>query len=206
MIKNNYLIPLLLLFSCSILFSQNDDEFIRIVGNSEFEFDFTEIKVQMNVTEIIPTRYNDSLSVSFEENFNALNTFLEELNLPENSLERIDYKIPKKGRALSKTYMLELYSLDDLERLMEYGNDGVSVSSVKFGYSGIDQSVEESLIMNAISDAKRKASRICKNLKMKLGKILSIEDTSSGCCKTIKDSKTKTTKIKYSVNVTFELK
>ncbi|NNE27908.1 MAG: SIMPL domain-containing protein [Saprospiraceae bacterium] len=107
---------------------------------------------------------------------------------------------------MSKNYQLIVYSEKDLESVLQLNGPGVKVSSVNFGYSSIDPGIEESLIMDSINDAKRKANRIVSNLDMKLGKIISIEDTSSGCCKTIKDSKTKTTKIKYSVNVKFELK
>ena len=39
-----------------------------------------------------------------------------------------------------------------------------------------------------------------------VGKILNIEDTSTGCCGEIKDSKESVTTVTYHVNVTFELK
>jgi hypothetical protein len=42
-------------------------------------------------------------------------------------------------------------------------------------------------------------------MSMKLGKILNIEDTSSGCCQEIEDSKNNKVSKTYKVNITFEL-
>ena len=93
-----------------------------------------------------------------------------------------------------------------IQALQQINLTGVLVNAGLFTYPPADPIIESQLPIAAIEDAKRKAESISKEVGMRVGKILNIEDTSSGCCDQIKESKESVTTVAYQVNVTFELK
>lgn len=92
-----------------------------------------------------------------------------------------------------------------IEALATIPVSGATITDTKYFFSNLPENTEELLAIEAIEDAKRKAKSLCAELGMKLGKILNIEDTSSGCCMDLEDSPTMNVQKTYKVNVTFEL-
>jgi hypothetical protein len=116
-------------------------------------------------------------------------------------------KITSMGNKSSyRNYTLTLNDKTKIQALQEVNLDGVGITSGQYTYQPADPLIGTQLPIDAIEDAKRKAESIGKEIGMQVGKILNIEETSTGCCGEIKDSRESTTTVTYRLNVTFELK
>lgn len=195
----------LLLFPL-FLFSQSTERFIRIVGNANYEFEANAAKLIYKVSEIAANEKKGTKHSTFSDVYSDFRYKLDSLNIDSEKITRTDVNLGKYSNNISKTYELYINSISDLEKITSLKIDGVRLNSIKYVYDNIDPAIQENLMMLAIEDAKRKANNICSEIDMELGKILNIEDSSSGCCGDIKDSKEIKTKKKYGLYITFELK
>ncbi len=186
--------------------SQSTDRFIRIVGNASHTFEADGLILEISVSEVSGNEYKKISSMPFEEVHSHFITALSNIGIPETALVRTDKNTSKANQASFRNYSLTLNDKTKIRALQEISLNGVGVTSGLYTYQPVDQMIERELTINAIEDAKRKAESIGKEVGMRVGKILNIEDTSKGCCGEIKDSKESTTTVTHNVNVTFELK
>lgn len=193
------------LFILASITAQSTDRFIRIVGNAKKEFVATGVVASVNISEQQPNEYKQVPYMPFEA---VYTNYLEELftlGILENQLVKSQKNMAKFSTLTAKEYTIRLTGNDAVEKLTSIRAPGVQITELKYTFSEEGMDTESVLAKSAIEDARRKAQALCKDLTMRLGKILNIEDTSSGCCGTPPDSPTSTIERSYKVNVTFEL-
>jgi uncharacterized protein YggE len=204
--KNATLFVLGLLLMCNQASSQSTDRFIRIVGNASHTFEADGRIFEISVSEVTGNEYRKVSPMPFEEVYSLFISHLDKIGIPENALVRTDKSTSKAYSTSNRSYSLTLNDKAKIEALQQMLLNGVGVNAGLYTYPPADVMIESQLTTDAIDDAKRKADSISKEVGMRVGKILNIEDTSAGCCSQIKDSREPVTTVTYHVNVTFELK
>lgn len=155
------------------------------------------------MSEIQANENRQIKAVPFEAVYSGFIQSLTSAGLDQSLLTPKDFNTAKYG---ARSYILTLDTPEEMNKLKDVNiTEGVKMNPILYTYKA-DPNIEEQLITQAIDDAKRKAMNICREIDMQLGKILNIEDASTGCCGEIKDSKESTTTKTYTVSVTFELK
>ena len=186
--------------------SQSTDRFIRIVGNASYDFIADGRIFDISVSEVIANEYKKQSPVPFEEVHSLFIAELNKIGIPESALVRNEKNTSKSSQASYRNYSLTLNDKAKIQAVQGLSLNGVIVNPGMYTYQQVDPALENQLPIDAIEDAKRKAESISKEVGMRVGKILNIEDTSAGCCGEIKDSKEPKTTVTYRLNVTFELK
>ena len=205
--KHPFKITLIILIFANNIIAQSTDRFIRIVGNSSYEFKADTYRVYFNISEILPNNYNKEEYKPLESNITEAMDFLKKIGVKENQIFK-NYK-NKNGanynNVKSEYYYTDITNKETLGKINSMKNTGFKIEMTKFLYLNIDPNIETNLSKQAINDADRKAKSIAKEIGKKIGKILNIEDKTSSCCndfgETEQDSETK----KYTLNITFEL-
>jgi hypothetical protein len=189
------------------IIAQSTERFIRIIGNSSCEFKADTYRVYFNISEILPNNYSKEEYKSLESNITETMDFLKKNGIKENQIFK-NYKSKNSANynnVKSEFYYTDTANKDILSKINSMKNTGLKIEMTKFLYLQIDPNIETNLSKEAISDAKRKAYNIAKEIGKKVGKVLNIEDKSASCCtdfgETDQDSVTK----KYTLNITFEL-
>jgi hypothetical protein len=206
--KKTMLIITLFLFC--IINAQSTDRFIRIVGNSAYDFKADSYRVYYNISEILPNEYAKTDYKSLESNVSELNENLKKIGIKENQIN-INYKNKNMsygggyGNAKINFYYVDINSKELLNNFFSIKSNGFKIENTKFLYKNSNENIEFNLAKNAIDDAKRKANSIAKEIKMNVGKILNIEDKSSGCCSNFGELDTDEINKKYTIHVTFQL-
>ncbi len=198
-------ILLIVLITLSVQ-AQSTEKFIRIIGNAKHEFNADGLKLTIKISETKESKYKETKAASFEENFNRFLDTLNSVGIKNDRLKLADINFSKYSRGLSKDYFLTLNNIDDLDKLSNKTFEGFSISKIMYTFNNIDKDIENKMAIQAIEDAKRKAKTLAAEINKKVGKILNIEDTSNGCCKTIDENKESKLLKKYTVKVTFQLK
>ncbi|MDQ3016098.1 MAG: SIMPL domain-containing protein [Bacteroidota bacterium] len=203
--RRNIMIAFILCLAVPLLQAQSTDRFIRIVGNAKKEYVATGIVATVAISEQQPNEYKQVPYMPFEA---VYTNYLEELftlGVVENQLVRSPKNMGKFNATTTKEYVLRLNGVDWAEKITSIRAPGVQITELKYSFTGDNAQTETLLAKSAIDDARRKAQSLCTDLKMKLGKILNIEDTSSGCCNTPEDAAVDKIDKVYKINVTFEL-
>jgi hypothetical protein len=205
--KNTLKISLIILMFANNIIAQSTERFIRIIGNSSCEFKADTYRVYFNISEILPNNYSKEEYKSLESNITETMDFLKKNGIKENQIFK-NYKSKNSANynnVKSEFYYTDTANKDILSKINSMKNTGLKIEMTKFLYLQIDPNIETNLSKEAISDAKRKAYNIAKEIGKKVGKVLNIEDKSASCCtdfgETDQDSVTK----KYTLNITFEL-
>lgn len=200
---------LLISFFISLSYScycQSTDKYIRIVGNSSIEHIAAGAIVSYDFSEVLPNEYKQIAYKSLDDVHKEFVSKITTINLKESDLKKV---IKSLGRGYEKTisqsYELSIQNISSLHELKSIEIDGVQVKEFKYTYKNPGIEIEEQLALQAINDAKRKANFIADKSGFKVGKILNIEDFSSGCCIEIPARSDASVKLPYKVNVTFEL-
>lgn len=205
--KNRLKIALILVMFANAVIAQSTEKFIRIIGNSAYEFKADTYRVYFSVSEILPNNYNKEEYKSLESNISETMDFLKKNGIKENQIFK-NYKnknSAKNNNLKSEFYYLDITNKETLGKINLIKNTGFKTEMIKFLYLNIDPNIETNLSKQAINDANRKANSIAKEIGKKVGKVLNIEDKSASCCsdfgETDQDSVTK----KYTLNITYEL-
>lgn len=206
--KNTLKITLIVLMFANNIIAQSTEKFIRIIGNSSYEFKANTYRVYFNVSEILPNNYNKDEYKSLESNISETMDFLKKNGIKENQIFK-NYKNKNKNSnyntVKSEFYYMDITNKETLGKINSMKNTGFKTEMTKFLYVDIDPNIETNLSKQAISDANRKANSIAKEIGKKVGKVCNIEDKSTSCCtdfgETDEDSVTK----KYTLNITYEL-
>jgi uncharacterized protein YggE len=205
--KNRLKIALILVMFANAVIAQSTEKFIRIIGNSAYEFKADTYRVYFSVSEILPNNYNKEEYKSLESNISETMDFLKKNGIKENQIFK-NYKnknSAKNNNLKSESYYLDITNKETLGKINLIKNTGFKTEMIKFLYLNIDPNIETNLSKQAINDANRKANSIAKEIGKKVGKVLNIEDKSASCCsdfgETDQDSVTK----KYTLNITYEL-
>ena len=205
--KNRLKIALILVMFANAVIAQSTEKFIRIIGNSAYEFKADTYRVYFSVSEILPNNYNKEEYKSLESNISETMDFFKKNGIKENQIFK-NYKnknSAKNNNLKSESYYLDITNKETLGKINLIKNTGFKTEMIKFLYLNIDSNIETNLSKQAINDANRKANSIAKEIGKKVGKVLNIEDKSASCCsdfgETDQDSVTK----KYTLNITYEL-
>lgn len=205
--KNTLKITLVILMFANNIIAQSTERFIRIIGNSSYEFKADTYRVYFNISEILPNNYNKEEYKSLESNITETMDFLKKNGIKENQIFK-NYKSKNSANynnVKSEFYYMDITNKETLSKINSMKNTGFKIEMTKFLYLNIDPNIETNLSKQAISDANRKANSIAKEIGKKVGKVLNIEDKSASCCtdfgETDQDSVTK----KYTLNITFEM-
>jgi uncharacterized protein YggE len=205
--KNTLKITLIILMFANNIIAQSTDRFIRIIGNSSYEFKADTYRVYFNISEILPNNYNKEEYKSLESNVTETMDLLKKNGIKENQIYN-NYKNKNSANynnVKNEFFYLDTSNKETLVKINSMKNTGFKIEMTKFLYLNIDPNIETNLSKQAINDANRKANSIAKEIGKKVGKVLSVEDKSASCCtdfgETDQDSVTK----KYTLNITFEL-
>ncbi|HMT72255.1 MAG TPA: SIMPL domain-containing protein [Saprospiraceae bacterium] len=186
--------------------AQSTERFIRIVGSSKHEFVSNGVKLDLSISEITENTRLGTKPLSYDSVYLKFVSEIKKLNINESDLQTKNTNFSRSNNSFSKNFILITNDKNIPEKLANLKLEGVQITEIHYTYNNNLTPEIENMLLNAIDNAKRKASKIAQETGMKLGKILNIEDISGGCCGDIKDTKeTKTTK-SYDVNITFELK
>lgn len=202
--KTNLSILFSFLFVASI-FSQSNDRFIRIIGNANHTYESNVTRVYFTVNEIAPNEYKKIAYKPIDIAYSDFIKRMDEIGIEENDIVQTNSEISKYNKTKTRYYYVDINNQKKMDELSGLQGEGFKVKEVKYLYTDIDQELETNLSLSAIKDAKRKAQNICTEIDMDLGKILNIEDKSSGCCSAISESKKSETTKKYNITITFEL-
>lgn len=205
--KKTLKITLVILMFANNIIAQSTERFIRIIGNSSYEFKADTYRVYFNISEILPNNYNKEEYKSLQSNITETMDFLKKNGIKENQIFK-NYKNKNSenyNNVKSEFYYMDITNKETLSKINSMKNTGFKIEMTKFLYLNIDPNIETNLSKQAISDANRKANSIAKEIGKKVGKVLNIEDKSASCCtdfgETDQDSVTK----KYTLNITFEM-
>lgn len=205
--KNTLKITLVIFMFTNSIIAQSTERFIRIIGNSSYEFKADTYRVYFNISEILPNNYNKEEYKSLESNVSESMEFLKKNGVKENQIFK-NYKNKNAGNynnVKNEFYYMDITNKETLNKINSMKYAGFKIETIKFLYLNINPDIETNLGKEAITDAERKAKSITKEIGKKVGKILNIEDKSASCCsdfgETDQDSVTK----KYTLNITFEL-
>jgi uncharacterized protein YggE len=206
--KTFALIAFLSFLSANTTGAQSTDRFIRIVGNAKKEYKASSATVSLSVSEVQPNEYRNVRYKTEETVLQDLITALKKLGYTESDLTKDDaamfnsygsYQNPRTTKY--KLFVKNLSQLENLDLIVE----GVKFSEARYQFDAPGPEAEEAMALEAVKDAERKAKKLAADTNKKVGKILNIEDTSSGCCRTIAEGQQPKTAQNYRVNITFEL-
>ena len=205
--KKNALFFIISFLSFSTTFAQTGERFIKIVGNSKAEYVSDGLALYLTVAEIQPNEYRQVRYKPIETVFQTLVSNVVKLGYKEADLKRDLRTSAGAGyqAVKSERYVINVTDADQAAKLMKSDMEGVTLSEIKYVFKAPGVEAEESLAIEAIKDAERKAKRLVKEIGKKIGKILNLEDKSSGCCREIEDNKDRVVTKQYKLNVTFEL-
>ncbi|MEN0006902.1 MAG: SIMPL domain-containing protein [Bacteroidota bacterium] len=185
--------------------AQSTERFIRIVGNASETFTAQKARISFTLTAVKANSYEKKEQRSVEMIYEEWLSQLEPLGLTDADLKRDFSSFATLRNNEIKTYSLIVDRAENMEKVLAIGVEGLRSTSTIYLFDDPGVEKEEDLAIAAIEDAKRKGSALCARIGKKLGKILNIEDVSSGCCRAIESGKAERAEKKYKVNVTFEL-
>jgi uncharacterized protein YggE len=205
--KTFFFWAILSLLSAQFAYAQSTDRFIRIVGNAKKEYKASKAALTFTVSEVQPNEYRQIKYKPVEMVFQELSTALSKMGYRPADLTKDNAAAFSSGFQSVRTerYRLILKDLSTLSEVSAVGVEGVKVGDFKYIFDEPGYSAEEEMALNAVKDAERKAKKLALEIGKKVGKILNIEDKSSGCCREIQENGKPEIFHTYKVNVTFEL-
>jgi uncharacterized protein YggE len=204
-INKSFLFLLFLVGWISTLQGQSTERFIRVVGNSSTTFEANKAKLAFTITAIKQNSYEKKAKRSVEMIYEEWLAQLEPLGFKDADLKRDFSNFSSMRNQDIDKYTLVIDLEKDFETIADIEIEGLRLTNTIFIFDQPGASIEDQLAIDAIEDATRKADALCKRLGKKRGKILNIEDVSSGCCRSIPEGKKEQVEKTYKVNVTFEL-
>jgi hypothetical protein len=197
---------LLLLTGISALHGQSDDRFIRIVGNASKTFTAFRYKADFTVSELKENEQRKIKAASIHEVYARLIDSLAARGIPEESITYLE-GLPGNATGVKQNkYSLALFDFNKIPALHQISLDGFRLQSGLYSFSPVTKEEQQELAKQAIADAQRKAEALAVTIGKTVGKILNIEDNSTGCCGDIKDDNEQTASVTYHINITFRLK
>lgn len=162
-------------------FAQTEPNQITIIGTAEQEIEPDWILLGMTAKETENTK-RESEVVTME---NSILNFLTSIELEPDAFSIDRYSVntkysysPYSKFKLSKSYKLKVENITLLDTIIakcfEYGMDNIYVNQV--GHSEID-SIQNLVLTNALVSAKDKGSLIAKTMEVKLGKVVSVDES-----------------------------
>lgn len=185
--------------------SQTTERFIRVIGNSKYEFKSDLARVTFFANEIPENKYREVKAKDFKTVYTEYVKELEKIEIREGDIKITSRLNLSQNKVAGQEYYIDILEESKIADLVKIQVEGVRISSVKYLYQNVDPEIETKLSLQAIEDAKSKAMEICNSTGTALGKILNIEDRSNGCCREIGASNSPKVERKYKITVTFEL-
>ena len=202
-----FLFAILSVVAANAVQAQSTERFIRIVGNAKKEYKANKATLVFTVSEVQPNEYRQIKYKPVETVFQELIASLSKMGYSAADLNKDNAAAFSGGFQSVRTerYRLVLKDLSKLSEVSALVVEGVKTGDFKYLFDEPGYSNEEEMALNAVKDAERKAKKLASEIGKKVGKILNIEDKSSGCCREIQESGKPEVSHTYKVNVTFEL-
>ena len=172
--------------------AQSTERFIRVVGNAKHEFKADHLRLNFSISEVAPNEYKKISYKPLEKTYAEVVEAFSAIGLSERDLMRSTANFGKFSKTETKKYYIVFRDKQLLDDLAKIKIEGFKISGVRYQYKNIDPNIETTMSFTAIEDAKRKAEKLCQEMGVKRGKIISVIDRSGGCCIAIKDSKKET--------------
>ncbi len=197
----------LVLLTLGFLSAQAQEEnYIRMVGNSEISFKATGLKITMDLKEIKRDEYQKIREKSISEIKTELLANLARMGYKESDLEEVWPPANRYNREKKETYTLEVDSKEKAKEISKLEIGGFSCTQFKYIYDQSEKFDTYPLSMQAIDDAHRKAKALASKVGKKIGKVINITDkTSSKKISPPRNSDTETFSYSYSLTITYEL-
>lgn len=204
--KKQLKITLIILLFSGTITAQSTDRFIRIIGNSSYQFMADTYRVYFTVSEIVPNSYNKEEYKSLESNIAESMESLKKMGVKENQIFK-NYKSKNANNydVKSSFYYMDIDNKEILNKITAMKNTGFKIDVTKFMYLNINPNIETNLSKEAINDAIQKGNSMAKEIGKKVGKLLNIEDKSVSCCTDFGEIDQDRITKKYTLYITFEL-
>jgi hypothetical protein len=103
------------------IIAQSTERFIRIIGNSSYEFKADTYRVYFNISEILPNNYNKEEYKSLESNITETMDFLKKNGIKENQIFK-NYKSKNSANynnVKSEFYYMDITNKETLSKIIE---------------------------------------------------------------------------------------
>lgn len=187
-----------------LVFSQQEN-FIRIVGNSSVVIEPISARVTVQVKDIKRDEYNKIREKSIEEILTELETNLKRLGYSTKDLVEIWPPSRNYNKTKTQKYYLEVKSKEDAKKISKFEIKGFESSNFEYTYDTTAKIDDYKLSKEAMSDAFNKAKALASYANKHIGKVISIEDKSQSKMKVSSHSKTDKITLNYSLIITYEL-
>lgn len=199
------IICLVALSTTSLISQEITDKYITILGQAKQQFESKGLELTIDVTEVKENEYQKIRGKSIEEGTNDLLATIANMGYGKKDLAEVFP--PSNGYRNNKktSYKLIVKNEDEAKRLYRMGLKGVSVSKYEYIYD--NTTIDDfKLAKDALKDARRKAESLAKEVGMKVGKVLNIEDTSySGKNRSSRNDRNSKSTYIYKLQVTYSL-
>jgi uncharacterized protein YggE len=187
-------------------FAQNEDRFIKILGNASQSFEATAMNINLTLTEVARDEYRQVRYKSIEDVTTEVNTELAKigLSLTKNAAE----VFPPQSHYNSTPqigYNLDVDDIAQAKQVYALQVQGLKVNNYNFVFDSNLKINEDQLAFEALKDAKRKATALANEIGKKVGKVLNIEDRSSGTMRAPSNGRNNEHSVRYGITVTYEL-
>lgn len=202
----NKFIVLLLLSSLSMLTQAQEQNFIRIVGNARLVKKPEAIRLNLKLSEIERDEYQKIREKSIDEIKLELDATLKTMGYSLKDLVEVWRPMQAYGYRQQnfESYYIDVKNEEDAKQMSKLSIKGLEIN--KFEYIFPDVEFDHmALSKQAISDAKRKADALAKHVGKKVGRILSIEDSSNKWLAPFVSNNKSTHKYQYNLVITYEL-
>lgn len=198
------ILNLLLLTLPFLVFSQQEN-FIKIVGNSTVEIEATSARVTIQLTEIKRDEYNKIRERSIEEIQTDLAMNLKGLGYTLKDLEEIWPPSRNYQKTKSQKYYLAVKSKEDAKKISKFEIKGFESSKFEYLFDTPAKIDDYKLSEEAMKDAFKKAEALAGFAGKKVGKVINIEDKAQSFTKISSQSQNDKTTFNYNIIITYEL-
>ena len=181
-IKTHLCVVLCTVLFANLMSAQSTDRFIRIVGNASKSYKANKAALTLTVSEVQPNEYRQVKYKPIETIHQELVVSLGKLSFTPSDLSKDNLAAFSGGFQSVRTerYRLLLTDLSKLQEVSSLAVEGVKMGELKYLFDSPGFDAEEEMAMNAVKDAERKAKKLAAEIGKKVGKILNIDDKSSG--------------------------
>ncbi len=188
----------------NVSFAQSHTEFIKIVGNSKSTIQSNGYIVEVQLLEVERNEYKKTQERTLEEIKKDLDIELKTIGLSIKNLEEIFPPQQNYSKQKQERFKIKVKTEEEASALYKFQVSGYKPTGLKYTYDENAKVDDEKMAADAITDARRKAASLAKEVGRKVGGVLSIEDRSFSNIG-IPSSSNESHTFKYTVTITFEL-
>ena len=202
--KSSNLVVLFVLMG-SILFAQENENFIKIVGQASETIEANGIFAKFKIEEVERNEYQKIQSRQLEDVKADLLAHLDHLGYKLSDMTELLPNTSGYNQKLNENYSMIFKNIEDFKEFKQAPISGFSVTEVKYAFDNSIKIDDKKLAEKAITDARKKAESLAKHLNKKVGSVISIHDRSYSSFNIPTENRTDHYTIKYEVTISFEL-